>query len=146
MGSVERLHARLRDADHALVFGGRELHEEVVDRVDAHAVVAHLVVEVGRQRKARVARTGDDVAAAHVFSLLDMNLRQMAVGGFVAVAVVDDDGPARRGVAVGEVAHRAVGRGEDARTLGNGVVDALVGLQRAVEGMDAHAVGGRQQR
>ena len=53
---IERLHARLCDAHQPLVFGGRQFHEEVMNRVYAHAVVAHLVVEVGRQREARVAR------------------------------------------------------------------------------------------
>ena len=38
---VERLHARLRDAHQALVFGGGEFHEEVVDRIDAHPVQPH---------------------------------------------------------------------------------------------------------
>ena len=77
--SIERLHARLGDAHQTLVFGGRKLHEEVVDRVHAHAVVADFVMEVGRQRKARVARKGDDVAAAHLLALADVDLREVVV-------------------------------------------------------------------
>ena len=143
---VERLHARLCDAHQALVFGGGEFHEEVVDRVDAHAVQPHLVVEVGRERKARVAREGDDLAAAHALALADVDLREVAVRGFVAVAVVDHDRLPRRGVAQRHVAHHAVGRGEDARPLGDGIVHALVRLQGLVEGVYAHAVRGREQR
>ena len=70
----------------------------------------------------------------------------MAVRGFVAVAVVDHYGLALRRVALRRVAHHAVGRGEDARTLGDGVIHALMRLQRLVEGVDAHAVGGCEQR
>ncbi len=102
-------------------------------------------MEVGGQRETRVARAGDDVAAPHLLSLADVDLRQVAVRGFVAVAVVDDHRAARGRVAFQHVAHRAVGRGEYARPLGDGVVDALVRLERLVERVEAHAVGGCQQ-
>ena len=59
--------------------------------------------------------------------------------------MVDDDGAALRGAARGDVADHAVGRSEDARTFGDGVIDSLMGLQGLVEGVYAHAVGGGQQ-
>ena len=117
-----------------------------MDRVYAHAVVAHLVVEVRGERKARVARKGDDVAAADALSAADVGFRKVAVRGFVTVAVVDDHRQAVCGISGCHVAHHAVGRGEDARTLGNGVIDTLMRLQGLVEGVYAHAVGGREQR
>ena len=116
-----------------------------MDRIDAHAVVPHLVMQVGCDRKSRVARKSDDVAATDLLPAADIDRQQVTVRGFVTVAVIDDDGAARRR-ARGDLLHAAVRRGEDARTFGHRVIDALMGLQGAVEGVDAHAVGGGEQR
>ena len=102
-------------------------------------------MQVGCDRKARVARKSDDVAATDLLPAAYIDRQQVTVRSFVTVAVVDDDGTARCG-ARGDLLHAAVRRGEDARTFGHRIIDALMGLQGAVEGMDAHAVGGGKQR
>ena len=53
-GLVERLHAGLGNTDDFLVVFVVELHEEVVDRIDPHAVVFDFVVEMGGQRESRI--------------------------------------------------------------------------------------------
>ena len=67
-----------------------------MDRIDAHAVVPHLVMQVGCDRKSRVARKSDDVAATDLLPAADIDRQQVTVRGFVTVAVIDDDGAARR--------------------------------------------------
>ena len=70
----------------------------------------------------------------------------MRIEGFVPAAVVDDDRLAGGAVAQRHLLDRPVGRSEDARTFGNGVVDALMRAQHLLERIDTHAVGGGEQR
>ena len=117
-----------------------------MDRIDAHSVAAYLVMQMRSQRQSGVARQGDDVAPPHPLSASHADAAQMRIEGFVPAAVVDDDRLAGGAVAQRHFLDRPVGRSEDARTFGNGVVDALMRAQHLLERIDTHAVGGGEQR
>ena len=123
---VERLHSRLCDLHNAIVLIGREFHKEVVDRIDAHTVVAYLVVKVRGERKTRIATQCDDVAATDRRAALDIYLAQVAVRRGVAVAVIDNERLTRSRVAQSHLTHATIGRGEDSRALGNGIINTLM--------------------
>ena len=110
---IERLHTRLSNAYYALILVGREFHKEIVYRVDSQAVVAHLVVQVGCQREARIARQSNHIATLHLLPAAYQDAHQVAVCCLLAIAVVDYDGLAQGGALVGNLLHLAVGCGEN---------------------------------
>ena len=139
------MHTRLRYAYNTLILIGCKFHKEVVYRVYSHTVVAHLVVEVWRKRKSRIARKGDDVAALHSLTAFCLHTLQMAIGCGVAISVVEHDGYARGRVLALDLLDNAIGSGKYASALGYHIIDTLMRLQCAVEWVHQRTVGGGQK-
>ena len=111
-----------------VVFRGGHVAVEIVNRVHRHALVDHLVVEVGARGDARVARFGDDLPAGDPFARLHEDFAQVCVAGLVAEFVVQQHHVSVAAVAPrGGDLHHGVARGVDRRAAVAAQVDALVG-------------------
>lgn len=127
------MHTSLGNLDYSLIVVGGELHKEVVDGVYPHSFILNLVVEMGTERKAGVARQTDNITSLDTLPLLDINARKVAVLCLVACAVVDDNIHTCRCGAGSNLRHLAVGSGKDPGAYGDGKIYALVRGQRLIE-------------
>ena len=125
---------------------GRKLHKEVVDGVYSHTIKPDFVVEVGRERKATIARQTNDVATLYFIALFDIDAREMTILCFVTSSVVDYDVASRGCLARLHLFNFAVGGGENARAYWDGLVYSLMRHKTLVEGVNEHTIGSRKER
>ena len=112
-------------------------------RIDEAAVDQNFVVDVRAGRLAGRADEADHLALPHLLAGLHAlgEGRHVAVGGLVAVVVLDADVFAVAAFGAGLLDH-AVAGGEDRRAVGGGPVDAGVHLHIAEDRMAAAAEAG----
>jgi hypothetical protein len=98
----------------------------------------HFVVEVRTSAAAALTDESDGVAAMHVLACHDGKVRQMAVAGGNAVAVVYHDGPS---VAAHEIckSDHPIGWRHDGLPVSGSDIDAAMESALAVERIDAFA-------
>src|SRR6202000_2483854 len=106
-----------------------------------------LVWAVGRGSRAAGADEADHLALPHLLADLHAlgERRHVAVGGFVAVGMLDADIFAVAAFGADLLEH-AVAGGKDRRAIGGGPVDAGVHLHIAEDGMAAAAEAGAHDR
>ena len=96
------------------------------------------VVEVGTGAAAAFADVPDGIAAMHMLSRHDRKVRQVAITGGNAMAVVDHDGPSVAAQEIGKGDH-AVGGRHDRLSVSRSDIDAAVESAFPVEGVNALA-------